>query len=392
MIPSDIRPASFRGIAFEAREAGFTTGRRVIVHEYPQGENGPGTEDNGRATRRWRLQAFLVGDGPTVRANKRKLIEACEQRGPGTLVHPTEGTLRVQCESCDVTESSDGVNYAEFALTFVESGTVIEPVAVPTRARSIGDQLRDAVRTFYAARLQVLSVARKVNRLLTGDLEDRFVAMLELAGVMSGEDMSDYVYAVRVLADTYETGVDDANQLAEDWQDAFDKLLGTDDARKVADTLGDTFTTSAASYPLSGGTDTDAIIVANRYHTDLMAYSSALARASELAAVDDYASYDDAIAVSADLGDRLADLEGHFDGNPDVYGALVDVRRTMTAAILETAMNLPRLRTLSVEQPSLALVLSYDLYGDASRATEIIDRNGIDDPNAVTGDLLVLTE
>jgi len=392
-LPTDIRPASFRGVAFEAREMGFSTGRRAIVNEYPQGETGAGVEDNGRATRRWRLQAFLVGDGPDVRARKQELIAACETHGPGTLIHPTDGSLWVQIEApTEVMESSSGVNYVEFSLLFVESHTYILPRSVPPRTLTIGDQLRAAVRAFYAARLLVRGVTRKVDRLLTGTVEDRLLAVIGLGGILAGVDVAAFVYAVQVMADTYETSVDDGEELASTWQAAVDLLGDTSGLRKVTDTLGVLFAASTAAYVAGADTEADEDVLTNTYQTDLMFYSSALARASETAANDSYAAYEDAQTVSTDLADRLADLDGHYGDDPDAYAALVDLRSALTASILDTAIDLPRLRTLSVVQPTLALALAHALYGDATRAGEIIERNGIDDPNAVTGDILVLTE
>jgi prophage DNA circulation protein len=64
----------------------------------------------------------------------------------------------------------------------------------------------------------------------------------------------------------------------------------------------------------------------------------------------------------------------------------------MSAAITEEAVDLPRLRSLTVNGRRTALALAWQLYGDPDRADEIVDRNAIADPNAVTGTIQVLTE
>jgi len=393
-LPTDLRPASFRNVPFEAREAGLSTGRRVVVFEYPQADT-PSTEDLGRKARRFTLQAFLVGDD--ARARKRALIAACEASNSGILIHPTEGQMRVQCESCDVTESSDGVNYVEFSMGFVEAGTVSDfGISTASQAASLGAQLRTAVRTFYAARLQVTSFTRKVHRFLTGSVEERLQALLQMVTQLTGIDTSALQYATAVVADTYETGIEDAELAAEQWQDIVRAFRGTseepwtesENLRKVAANTGDAL---ADTWLASADTEQDQLALDSIALTNLTLHASVLADAAELASQAGYASYDDAIAAQTDLADRLADLEGYVD-DADLLGALRDLRIAMVQAIQGDALDLPRLRSLTVPVPTCALSLAYDLYGDSARADEIVARNNLADPNAVSGSLLVLTE
>lgn len=396
-LPTDLRPASFRNVPFEAREAGLSTGRRVVVFEYPQG-NLPSTEDLGRKAHRFTLQAFLVGDD--ARARKRALIAACEANHSGILIHPTEGQMRVQCESCDVTESSDGVNYVEFSMGFVEAGTVSDfGFSTASQAASLGAQLRAAVRSFYAARLQVTSFTRKVHRFLTGSVEERLQALLQMTTQLTGVDTSALQYATAVTADTYETGVSDAELAAEQWQDIVRAFRGVheepwpqaENLRKVAANTGDALADAWLEAEAGAGTEQDQLALDAVALTNLTLHASVLADAAELAAQADYQSYDDAVAAQTDLADRLADLESYVD-DADLLGALRDLRIAMVQAIQADALDLPRLRSLAVPIPTCALTLAYDLYGDSARVGEIVARNAIADPNAVSGSLLVLTE
>lgn len=68
----------------------YRGGRRIALHEYPYRDD-PWPEDTGRATRRITITGFLLGDD--VFDQRAALIAALEQPGPGTLVHPSFGSI-----------------------------------------------------------------------------------------------------------------------------------------------------------------------------------------------------------------------------------------------------------------------------------------------------------
>ena len=114
-----LQPASFRGVPFEVDAAEATGGRRLARHEYPL-RNEPYTEDLGRKARSWTITAFLIGEEYDVGRNR--LLRACEADGPGTLVHPYLGELRVLVESVLEKETKQEGRVARLSLTFVEAG------------------------------------------------------------------------------------------------------------------------------------------------------------------------------------------------------------------------------------------------------------------------------
>ena len=94
-------------------------GRRVAVHEYP-GRDEPFVEDLGRRTKRWTVEAFVVGDD--YAAIRDRLIDACDMPGAGELVHPYLGSLQVACTACSLTERTREGRMARLSLEFVEAG------------------------------------------------------------------------------------------------------------------------------------------------------------------------------------------------------------------------------------------------------------------------------
>lgn len=124
---ASIRPASFRGAAFGVTDAEGEGGRRTVVHEFPQRDM-PYVEDMGAATRKFTLQAFVLG--PDYMAARDALVDALEQPGPGTLVHPWLGEIQVaQAAPWKLRESAQDGGMAIFTLTFARTEGATSPTA-----------------------------------------------------------------------------------------------------------------------------------------------------------------------------------------------------------------------------------------------------------------------
>ncbi len=122
-----LQDASFRGVPFKVEEESAGTGRRVETHEYPNRDK-PYTEDLGKVTFRPSITAYVVGDDCFDQRDR--LIEALNKPGPGTLVHPTYGELKV-CVDGEVrvsTSKSEG-RIVRFDLKFVEAGELSYPTS-----------------------------------------------------------------------------------------------------------------------------------------------------------------------------------------------------------------------------------------------------------------------
>lgn len=129
-----LRPASFRGVPFFVEAAGGTFGRRTVTHEYPQRDK-PFSEDLGRAARKITITAFVIE--PDYMTKRDRLLEALEQSGPGTLVHPFLGTMSVTAEPANLNENKQDGGVARFTLSFTESGDI----TFPTTERSTNESV-----------------------------------------------------------------------------------------------------------------------------------------------------------------------------------------------------------------------------------------------------------
>ncbi len=113
--------ASFKGVTFYALTGGGEVGRRGAEGEFPFGEE-TAYADLGRKIRVFKLKARFAGPGYIE--DSQALLDACESKGPGELIHPTRGPVQVACRTAEFSEDyeeADGV--CEIDLDFVEAGS-----------------------------------------------------------------------------------------------------------------------------------------------------------------------------------------------------------------------------------------------------------------------------
>jgi prophage DNA circulation protein len=114
-----VRQGSFRGVKFFFMDGGAAFGRRGQLTEYPGGDT-PDWEDLGRKARQYTLDVLALGDDWFTQRDA--LIKAVEQKGPGTLIHPTYGSMRLACSDCREQMTVTALGRIDFTLTFVERG------------------------------------------------------------------------------------------------------------------------------------------------------------------------------------------------------------------------------------------------------------------------------
>lgn len=168
----DQRKASWRGVPFGIWEQEGSFGRATVVHEYPFRDS-VWVEDLGRATRRIGLIGFRVGDD--VAELQREMIEAAEQEGPGQLVHPTLGLLKVSLVDFRCFIRRDMGRVVEFHFLFVEAGSTGIQAGTDYSAHvaTFADALNGAARGDFltaagAALKSGAAVARQVQTTVAG--------------------------------------------------------------------------------------------------------------------------------------------------------------------------------------------------------------------------------
>ena len=130
-----LRPASFRGVPFGVFDIENEGGRRVVLHEVPLLDD-LYVEDMGRAAHKITVQGFVLGGDYLTRA--KALMDALEESGPGTLVHPYFGETTVALAGaykCKQSAADGGI--AGFAMSFVRCEAASATTAPRLNSRSI---------------------------------------------------------------------------------------------------------------------------------------------------------------------------------------------------------------------------------------------------------------
>lgn len=116
----ELRPASFRGVAFKVAANAKSGGRRGITYEFPKRDDTL-DEDMGRRARRRIVSGYVIG--PDYDAAADELEAALEREGGGLLVLPVMGQGTFRCEAYTRNESKEQGGMATFEMTFVTAGT-----------------------------------------------------------------------------------------------------------------------------------------------------------------------------------------------------------------------------------------------------------------------------
>lgn len=419
LLKEKLRPASFRKIPFQVDSAEFEAGRRTQVHEYPQRDK-PYAQDMGRATRHIEFDAFVVGPDYVDKANA--LIGALEEYGPGTLVHPWFGSLKVNVERPARVSFNGELGLAKLQLAFVESGELTFPSSAQSTAaqsRKAAENLETESVSWFASAVafanQVSDVAAQALTLygqvlafianpafalanmlgfgsLLGNLNSlsalfgaplslgwSFAGMLNLSakakdGTLTGGSVSGSSATGTVST----TGASSASAAATSAASADSALIAV--VRGLTRMAVDPVLAAPPAHAYI--TATTAQIHQNRTAILANARQLLLVQAVGLSSYIKCAIYDDAMAARDELSSAL-DAEAMQCTDDNLYQAIVAARAAIWQDLTERSRDSARLTTITPPEVLPMLAIAYDYYEDVGRDGEIVDRNKIRHPGFV---------
>lgn len=381
----------------------FRTGRAQAVHEFA-GSDRALVEDLGRKVRRLTVTGYWLGND--YAETRDRFVAACEAvpvgfpfSPSGTMIHPKYGQLRLHCENLAVTETRTDGGFASFTAEFVETEEFDGPVQTANAgaiADSAGAAALDAsgpaiagamvtegigvtsgVRAATAAASAAVGSALGALRSIRGGVkeieafESNAVALINQAAALSTSPL-DLVTGIRGAVDSIFGAVDNFR----DGLFAYEEVLGLD-----------------LSGLLGGGTSTNgAAADANVQRVQQFTREAAAVGAVRSAVRIEWESLDEALERRSKLS---AGIRAVLNGaSHDAYGPLLALQARLVELVPPEDEDLPRLETLRLLRTEPSLVVAQRLYGDASRAPEIVARNRIRRPGFVPGGraLQVLSE
>lgn len=413
------RAASFRGAAFYVESTDSTHGRRQAVHEHAQ-RDVPYTEDLGRKAREFSVSGYLIGED--YQAQRDELIKACEQAGPGVLIHPYRGELTVVCRGLGVNESTGAGGMCMVTLTFLEAGEASYPSAKVDTVNAIsakGNAVTDAAGSSFLSSFLTTGYPAFVAEAAASNLAD-------LGNFMSSPGFS-LAGDLQAASDFYQQAqgiATDAYSLVQQPLQMLNRIRGVIGSVRTAfgggafGMLVGLFDRSFTSYSGRTATPSRKQQAANFTAMNSLVRQVAIAEAAKAAVVTQvpvvtvvaqapspagtapsvitatltrtsttptvYDSYQAAIEVRDALVDRL-DTESESTPVDAIYTVLSDLRISVVQAVPSPDQDLAQIVRYVPRETLPSLVVAYQLYGNAGRADEITTRNSPRHPGFLTG-------
>jgi len=402
-----IRKPSFRGVPFDYDASDADIGRLTVTHVFPKRERHK-NEDLGRKPREISLRGSITGDDWMVRRDA--LITAIERPGPGLLVHPLFGEMTVSVVSCRVSETTDEIGVARFDMGFVEEGVVtFSAKAVAQRGAQTmraAAKVQDAAQNAFTKNFSISGMPQFVQDAAGSQLGDALDAMSSAVSTVRGYartaarwigTVNDIIaspmnalHLIGPLGNQLYGLVGDASFLWTEsslaWTNVFGGRTATDTAtlRRVC---GAQLTIAGIGLPTPAAAPASASpcrkqLVANQTALTGLIRQAALAEAAQATVATPFSSADEAGAARDAVAARI-DAETLITSDDDVFAALSDLRRAVVREVTDGAMDLPRLRSITLPQTVPAIVLAHRLYDDPAWWTDIVARNRIRHPGFV---------
>ncbi|MBP4002080.1 DNA circularization protein [Pseudomonas koreensis] len=403
-------PASFRGVGFWIDQAKTPVGRKGQLHEYPQRDL-PFFEDLGQQAKTHDLTAFIIG--ADCLEQRDKLLQALEQ-GSGELVHPWLGRLQVKVGECDMTHTRQDGGMVTFSLKFYPDRPLPFPTATVStqkvllikaegllgsavarfeqamtliKAARIGianlrnsltgvyDVIKEQLKPLIAQYKQITELVRAVKELpkevaaefkgLLGDIKElKAFAKEGYRGVIA--DVSQQIEAIRKADAPKITTGKDTNAAAQ----------------AMANLLQDTLIVKVAQWVASMPVASTPVKLTSTPSLDQQ--SKQPVTRQEVPVTDDLQT------LQKELNEALQKAQDKAD--PAHYQAIADVKEALIAHLKAVASSGVRLVSKTFQETFPAVVVAYKQFGDATRVTEVIQRNGLSHPSFPPNEVKVSRE
>lgn len=388
-------PASFRGVPFDVPDHSADVGRRNALFTYPNKDRFF-VEDLGRAPRRMRVTAFVIGDD--YFAHRNELIEALEAEGPGELVHPYLGRHQVSVVGlARVNESTRQGRVARFDITFVEDGA--QPL--PRVSESTGEALADAVDAANAATIEDFSES------FTTDSQPEFVRDGSLSAVdevvakmrdargriaSSTGIVDDTAEAIDAFSDEAAALILTPRDLASEIVGVVGSVVGAvnqiesaiGSSLQVFDVINETGGDSVEPPATTPSRKTER---ANRAAVFRVTKMANVAETSRNFTTLDFDSLEQAEKIRDRISDSIDDLLEDENIGDESFAQLKDLRAKLVAHFRTVAGELPRITRYTPPVTMPARLVAHLTTGDARDAEDIVKRNDLAHPGFVPGDL-----
>jgi prophage DNA circulation protein len=395
--------ASFSGVPFRIEEIDMIFGRDLTLQDNKTGglaaafgqvsASEDSIQDQGKLPRQLDILCSFYGDNYIE--DRDNFIGAIEFGGIASLILPNHDPLSVRAGRAVNRFSNREGGTEKILVTFVQSSETVQPVFVLDTAGAAIDAIDD--RSFIERFSSNLSSGATWVADASTTLTQKFSTdLLDTLGLGAAGDALDVVTAAAftisqnatTLIYTPTTLANSISDTTEALTNAFQQPINAFNAQKQ---LFDSYGSGQAT--ISAGSSTAQDAIDNQDAFNQLVKNSALAEMGRAAVLAEYATLEDALRVKAQIEEaaRLQQLaNGSIEGQEQSYYEIANIVAAVSKHITEQG-DLPTTLDLTFNEENVALVLAQDLYGNASRGDELVERNAARHPLFLPRELEVLS-
>lgn len=395
-----LRRASYRGVSFFVETDQIATGRRLVIHEFPN-KDVPYVEDLGRKANTISVTAYVHGDN--VGSIEGSLRKACDAGGPARLNLPMARAI-AHCQECSRSYKKDQLGYIAFDLKFVVEGSRPAPFAALNVARSIefaAGNIVSAVADALSRDFAGIGVPGIVSDMAIEHLQT-FAAEVDVAtrsSAVAPEFSGALISAAAMLASNAEAFLQIGDRGDRFTDTSFIATAKSGSATPLAEAVvnlfvvarkglaggyADDFLTPWLSYTSAVRPSRLATASARRQEKNAVALDNAIRAAAAAqyvtsVALRDYPSAREARQARADVAEYFETALAGLNGwrQHAVWRELTDMRGRAVEMLSRMTADLAPVIVVSAPRRLPSLWWANRLYGDANRGAEIVARNRV---------------
>ncbi len=399
----ELLPASFRGISFLIPQASVPVGMKGQLHEFPQRDE-PYFEQLGKQSQVHRLTVWIIGDDCFERRDK--FLEAIQTPGTGELVHPWLGRMQVKAGEAELTHDYQQGGMVSMLATFYPDTPLKFPVArVNTQQQVVkaSESMWDSALARYKAAMAKVDQARLGLARLRNNLsavytviQRQFAPFVSVFTSLTGlaQSIMNAPGSLSALFSSYFSDFSVQDYLGND--SSYRNTVATASQQAEAVSSINTASTfggvdSAAASQATADLVQDALLVQIALIVSEMPVASQPVSTDTTPSADQQAVQpferpevpvaDDVLELRDGLNEAM--LEASMKADSAHYLVLNALRQAIVKHLTAVAASGVRLVEITPPETLSALVLAYRRFGDATRESEVVERNRIHHPGFV---------
>ncbi len=366
-------------------------GRRVHNHQFILRDSSD-PEDLGGVNEPFTLEVFVVGDDYAT--EREKLVRALNRPGLREFTHPRLGVLTVQIGT--VNWRFGLKNKETFVIRFFpkrNDSQLVSNTDTGAQLNGLCDSGLNALSDDFTGSFTVASFPAFVST----EAAELFASNMDVLKQLNGEAQKaiDEVSRINLAIDDAVDNVTDLIraplQLFSSVVSVVNNVLNIDDdierafgAYRYIETIWGEVDPVPVTTP-SRQQQADNQAAMQRLFVCAAAIECARFVSEQASAVSISSNSESPFASADDAYTKRDQLVATLDafattGSDDFYRAVLDLESGLAAHIDAHGNSLPRVRTLRVQTTVPALVLAHQLYGDALKESDIVERNHLSHP------------